>query len=605
MDGGDTGLSGDGTYEGESELDDNVYAQLAQKEQDLLLAAELGKALLEKNEELEQRNASLVDEYTQKTEELEQERYSLQMQLTQQQTEFECTIKDLQEDIKTLRDQLSSQDSEVSAGNRKHTQDLRQLQQHNEALSEQLRQSAAQQDSLSAELEQLRNQLSRRRTSFDRRVDHLGELEDELESLRHRQQELESRIRSLTEERDALASELEDLQEYVLMLEKQRQRQDGQLNEQQRDIQELRETNSSLQVQLDHVTSLAHNSSGSSQTLFSELASMSDAPDGHPQMHNLDRVTSLSAEMLDEDDFECDDDDIIFTDAAMVSSPYPASSNPGGFLCLSDHRDDHHDTDSRMASTPVLDMMGEAGAEWGQEGAVSDGGHRLDSRQEESAASLVAQDPAPAARRHLSLTEELQTLLVEMSSQTTDRETGKAQSSTCDNDDDDDDGESSLISQDDRHARYKLHHQFSLPTVQPDLTDILQDQQNRLQALQKECDRLQDQACGRLSPDDLLRQTRMERDAALKRVEELERDLAQSRQDVASLSAQLMAAIRQKVNLSQELDQWQVDLNDMLMLQMYSRITEQQRAEQAIGQLEKQVKAKTTTAPSPLKLHKS
>ncbi|RZF33156.1 hypothetical protein LSTR_LSTR004842 [Laodelphax striatellus] len=47
---------------------EDVYAQLQQKEQDLMLAAELGKALLEKNEELSRQNERLAEEYSQKLE---------------------------------------------------------------------------------------------------------------------------------------------------------------------------------------------------------------------------------------------------------------------------------------------------------------------------------------------------------------------------------------------------------------------------------------------------------------------------------------------------------------------------------------------------------
>lgn len=586
--------------EGGSEVEEeDVYSQLAQKEQDLLLAAQLGKVLLEKNEELEQRNATLLEEFTQKTEELEQERYSLQMQLAQRQDEFESTIKDLQDDVKSLQDQLSSHDNEVTVGNRKHTQDLRQLQQHNETLSEQLRQSVAQQDVLSSELEQLRCQLSSRRTSFDRRVDQVGELEDELESLRHRLQELEVRIRTVAEERDALAAELEDLQEYVLLLEKQRQKQDTQLNDQQREMRELQEVNTSLQVQLDHVTTYTHNSSGSSQTLFSELANMSDMPDGQVQMHNLDRVTSLSAEMLDEDQFECDDDnEAIFSDTAMVSSPFPTDRS-SDFPAMSDEHGDISNTSNQQ----VLDMMGEAGAEWGEEVTNkihSDRDHPNHSHQGKAVLSSSHDNQNPRERRPVSLTEELQALLMEMTqSSDSNHDNSESHSSGHNDEGAGDDGFGSLD-----HER--LQRQFSLPTIQPDISDILEDQQSRLRELQKERDALQDALFGRLSPNTLLQQTRAERDAALQRVEQLERDLAQSRQDVASLSTQLMAAIRQKVTISQELDQWQVDLSDMLMVQMHSRITEQQRAEQAIGQLEKQVKTKRPSpSPSPFKLHKS
>ena len=47
------------------EGDDDIYRQLAQKEKDLLLAAELGKALLEKNEELNRNHELLQEEYSQ------------------------------------------------------------------------------------------------------------------------------------------------------------------------------------------------------------------------------------------------------------------------------------------------------------------------------------------------------------------------------------------------------------------------------------------------------------------------------------------------------------------------------------------------------------
>ena len=70
----------------------------------------------------------------------EQERHSLQSQLTQRQAEYDNTVRDLQEDIGNLKEQLRHHDDEASAGQRRHVQDLRQVQQQNEALSEQLRQ---------------------------------------------------------------------------------------------------------------------------------------------------------------------------------------------------------------------------------------------------------------------------------------------------------------------------------------------------------------------------------------------------------------------------------------------------------------------------------
>lgn len=50
------------------ETDGDVYSQLAQREKDLVLAAELGKALLEKNEEISRANERLAEEYSHKLE---------------------------------------------------------------------------------------------------------------------------------------------------------------------------------------------------------------------------------------------------------------------------------------------------------------------------------------------------------------------------------------------------------------------------------------------------------------------------------------------------------------------------------------------------------
>lgn len=57
--------------EGENEdevTDRNIRALLSQKEKDLILAAELGKALLEKNEDLSQQNEKMTEEFSKQIE---------------------------------------------------------------------------------------------------------------------------------------------------------------------------------------------------------------------------------------------------------------------------------------------------------------------------------------------------------------------------------------------------------------------------------------------------------------------------------------------------------------------------------------------------------
>ena len=56
------------TVDDHGEEGGDLVAQLAQKENDLVLAAELGKALLDKNEELQRQNDSLEQGYAQRIE---------------------------------------------------------------------------------------------------------------------------------------------------------------------------------------------------------------------------------------------------------------------------------------------------------------------------------------------------------------------------------------------------------------------------------------------------------------------------------------------------------------------------------------------------------
>merc|ERR1712038_1052261 len=91
----------------------DVYSQLAQKEKDLVLAAELGKALLGKNEDLARQNEKLQDDFSQRLEQLEQEKHRLRCELEVMEEEYEQRITELQCDLSAMRERL--QDAEMTA----------------------------------------------------------------------------------------------------------------------------------------------------------------------------------------------------------------------------------------------------------------------------------------------------------------------------------------------------------------------------------------------------------------------------------------------------------------------------------------------------------
>ena len=65
-----TSLQLQASSNGASSMDpeEDIYELLAQKERDLLLAAEIGQALLEKNEELSKQNEKIAEDFSKKLE---------------------------------------------------------------------------------------------------------------------------------------------------------------------------------------------------------------------------------------------------------------------------------------------------------------------------------------------------------------------------------------------------------------------------------------------------------------------------------------------------------------------------------------------------------
>merc|ERR1719251_680464 len=79
--------------------------------------------------------------------------------------------------------------------------------------------------------------------------------------------------------------------------------------------------------------------------------------------------------------------------------------------------------------------------------------------------------------------------------------------------------------------------------------------------------------------DVLIKKAWETRDAAVKRKNNTEIELAKTRIDVMQINSQLMEAIQQKVELSQQLDQWQSDMQELLEDQMNRKM----RAAQSKG----------------------
>lgn len=76
-----------------------------------------------------------------------------------------------------------------------------------------------------------------------------------------------------------------------------------------------------------------------------------------------------------------------------------------------------------------------------------------------------------------------------------------------------------------------------------------------------------------LTKDDVLAQAYQSRDQAIARKNRVEVELARTRIDVLQANSQLMEAIQQKIELSQQLEQWQMDMQALLDEHVRSKLT--------------------------------
>lgn len=96
-----------------------------------------------------------------------------------------------------------------------------------------------------------------------------------------------------------------------------------------------------------------------------------------------------------------------------------------------------------------------------------------------------------------------------------------------------------------------------------------------LQSALEERDRARDDAShGSLAQDDVVTQARADRDAAVARRTKVEVELAKTRVELMQANGQLLESIQQKVELSQQLEQWQMDMQELIDEQMRNKLND-------------------------------
>ncbi|XP_061754531.1 BICD family-like cargo adapter 2 isoform X1 [Nerophis ophidion] len=212
-------------------------------ETDLILAAELGQALLEKNEEL----AAALEEKEREVETLQQEKHVLQRRLEMNELASGQKEAELNGDLAALRTELDRHQCLGRDRRREESEQLTQLANHNQRLVEQLSEAVTLEHSLRTEMRTLREEMDD--SSFNRSFSstQLKNTQAENRVLKERLAHIEAQLKASYEDSDRQRSERDVLRHRVSDLQVQLKEKEAEIEQEQGVVFELRTMYRSLQ----------------------------------------------------------------------------------------------------------------------------------------------------------------------------------------------------------------------------------------------------------------------------------------------------------------------------------------------------------------------
>ncbi|KAM9055749.1 BICD family-like cargo adapter 1 isoform 1-T1 [Megaptera novaeangliae] len=500
--------------------DPELLSVIRQKEKDLVLAARLGKALLERNQDMSRQYEQMHKELTDKLEHLEQEKHELRRRFENREGEWEGRVSELESDVKQLQDELERQQVHLREADREKTRAVQELSEQNQRLLDQLSRASEVERQLSMQVHALREDFREKNSSTNQHIIRLESLQAEIKMLSDRKRELEHRLSATLEENDLLQGTVEELQDRVLILERQGHDKDLQLHQSQLELQEVRLSYRQLQVKVEELTEerSLQSSAATSTSLLSEIEQSMEAEELEQEREQLRlqlweaycQVRYLCSHLRGNDSA----DSAVSTDSSMDESSETSSAKdvPAGSLrtALSELK--------RLIQSIV-------------DGMEPTSSRRIDDDSLEEQIRQTSEDSR--ALRELM-----------------EGERGKLRQSL--------------------EELQRLHSQVTLLSVE-------------MTALKEERDRLRMTSEDK-EPKEQLQKAIRDRDEAIAKKNAVELELAKCKMDMMSLNSQLLDAIQQKLNLSQQLEAWQDDMHRVIDRQlMDTHLKEQSRPAAALS----------------------
>ncbi|XP_028313436.1 BICD family-like cargo adapter 1 isoform X2 [Gouania willdenowi] len=492
----------------------DLLSLFRQKEKDLVLAAKLGKALLERNQDLTKQYEKMHKDLNEKLEHLEQEKHELRRRMESREGEWEGRVAELETDVQQLQDELERQQVQLREADRDKSKTISELSEQNHRLLEELSRAAEVERQLSTQVHSLRDDFKEKSLSTNQHMARLETLQAEIRMLSERKMELEHRVHTVLEENELLQNTVDNLREQTLVLEKQCHEKDLQLRQNQLELHEVRASHRQLSAR---VLELSEDHSVQGETLHpsSLMCEIEQSMEQEEQEQEREQlrlqlwgayceVRSLCSHLRGNDVT----DSALSTDSSMDESSETSSAKdvPTGSL--------HTGLlELRRLTQHLLDGNESTGSRRSDEEALEEQLRKLGEELREVRELYEAEQD----KNHSSEDELLQ-----------------------------------------------LHNQMSLLSVE-------------MCSLREENEQIRKMAEVR-EPSEQLQSAIRDRDEAIAKKKAVEMELAKCKIDIMSLNSQLLDAIQQKLNLSQQLEAWQDDMHRVIDQQLMDKHQDEWRS---------------------------
>ncbi|XP_068173439.1 BICD family-like cargo adapter 1 isoform X2 [Antennarius striatus] len=229
-----------------------LLAALKQKEEEVILAAQLGNALLVENRQLKDQSDDIHQQYADKLEELEQGRHELQLKLEGCRSKWESQVGDLERDVRDLRAQVERLSRALGEAERDKRAAQLEHSELTQSLREQLHTAMEVEKAMSSELQALKQEVQQKGgPSRNQDEELVGAIREQVLHLQQKKQLQDEQLKSVCRENEELRTSLDTLNARLALKDGLNQQHSQQLAEAKRELEVARGRSQELQLQVE------------------------------------------------------------------------------------------------------------------------------------------------------------------------------------------------------------------------------------------------------------------------------------------------------------------------------------------------------------------